>query len=65
MPPCLPLAPQGSELSFSPEIGDATVGSLVTTTSKDSSLGGLGYLSALLYDVTYVDEAGRLVHLSR
>jgi hypothetical protein len=41
------------------------VGSLVTTTSKDSSLGGLGYLSALVYDVTYVDEEGRVVRLCR
>jgi hypothetical protein len=41
------------------------VGSLVTTTSKDSSVGGLGYLSALVYSVTYVDERGELVHLNR
>jgi hypothetical protein len=31
-----------------PEIGDATVGSLVVSTSKDSSIEGLGYLSALV-----------------
>ena len=39
---------QGYEISFMPEIGDATVGSLVTTTSKDSSVRGPGYLSALV-----------------
>jgi len=43
-------------LSFCPEIGDATVGSLVVSTSKDSSIDGPGYLSALVAEVTYVDE---------
>ena len=32
--------------------------------SKDSSVGGPGYLSALLRAVTYVDDAGALVTLS-
>lgn len=59
------LAEKGYELSFSPEIGDATVGSLVVTTSKDSSIDGLGYLSALVCDVTYVDDQGNLVSLSQ
>jgi hypothetical protein len=56
---CLLLPPrQDLEISFSPEIGDATVGSLVVCTSKDSSIDGPGYLSALVAEVTYVDEVG-------
>ncbi len=47
---------QDLETSFCPEIGDATVGSLAVTTSKDSSIDGPGYLSALVNEVTYVDE---------
>ncbi|WIA42207.1 hypothetical protein OEZ86_009467 [Tetradesmus obliquus] len=58
------LAKQDLEVSFSPEIGDATVGSLVVCTSKDSSIDGPGYLSALVTEVTYVDEDGCLVSLS-
>jgi hypothetical protein len=54
----LPLS-QDLELSFSPEIGDATVGSLAVCTSKDSSIDGPGYLSALVSEVTYVDEVGK------
>lgn len=55
---------QGYELSFCPEIGDATVGSLVTSTGKDSSVHAAGYFSALLYDVTCVDHTGTLVTLT-
>jgi hypothetical protein len=40
------------------EIGDATVGSLASCTSKDSSLQAPGYFSALLASVTYVDHRG-------
>jgi hypothetical protein len=47
---------QDLETSFCPEIGDATVGSLTVTTSKDSSIDGPGYLSALVVEVKYVDE---------
>jgi hypothetical protein len=50
------LAKHDLELSFCPEIGDATVGSLCVCTSKDSSIDGPGYLSALLLEVKYVDE---------
>jgi hypothetical protein len=39
---------QGYENSVMPEIGDATVGSLAVTTSKDSSVRGPGYLSGLV-----------------
>lgn len=53
---CVPCVVQDLETSFCPEIGDATVGSLVVTTSKDSSIDGPGYLSALVNEVTYVDE---------
>ncbi|KAF8056371.1 hypothetical protein HT031_006370 [Scenedesmus sp. PABB004] len=59
------LAQHDLELSFSPEIGDATVGSLAVCTSKDSSLDGPGYLSALVSELTYVDESGRFVKLSK
>lgn len=48
--------PQDLETSFCPEIGDATVGSLAVTTSKDSSIDGPGYLSALVTEVKFVDE---------
>uniref|UniRef100_A0A383V943 FAD linked oxidase N-terminal domain-containing protein n=1 Tax=Tetradesmus obliquus TaxID=3088 RepID=A0A383V943_TETOB len=58
------LAEQDLEVSFSPEIGDDTVGSLVVCTSKDSSVDGPGYLSALVTEVTYVDKDGCLVVLS-
>lgn len=47
---------QDLETSFCPEIGDATVGSLAVTTSKDSSIDGPGYLSALVTEVKFVDE---------
>lgn len=57
------LGQQGYELSFSPEIGDATVGSLVGSTSKDSSIEGPGYLSALVKEVKYVDATGATVTL--
>ncbi len=46
------------ELSFCPEIGDATVGGLVTTMCKDSSIKGPGYLGALVEELTYVDHEG-------
>ena len=46
------------ELSFSPEIGDATVGGLVTTMCKDSSVRGPGHLSALVEALTYVNHEG-------
>lgn len=46
------------ELSFSPEIGDATVGGLVTTMCKDSSVDGPGHLSALVEALTYVNHEG-------
>lgn len=49
-------AMQDLEVSFSPEIGDATVGSLTVCTSKDSSLDGPGYLAGLVKEVTYVNE---------
>ena len=44
------------------EIGDATVGSLASCTSKDSSVKGPGYFGALVASVTYVDHNGE-VHL--
>ncbi|KAK9827963.1 hypothetical protein WJX81_002293 [Elliptochloris bilobata] len=53
------------ELSFSPEIGDATVGGLVTTMCKDSSVRGPGHLCALVEALTYVDHEGNVVGLSR
>eukprot|EP00775_Hariotina_reticulata_P008748 gene8748-8928_t len=55
----------GLEISFSPEIGDATVGSLAVTTSKDSSINGPGYLSGLINEIVYVDEVGRVVVLTK
>lgn len=64
MPPCVAHA-QDLELSFCPEIGDATVGSLAVTTSKDSSIDGPGYLSALVTEVKYVNESGSVVTLTR
>lgn len=54
---------QKLELAFSPEIGDASIGSLLVTTSKDSSIDSPGYLSALVYDITYVDDQGKVVTL--
>ncbi|GBF89539.1 hypothetical protein Rsub_02257 [Raphidocelis subcapitata] len=58
------LGTQGWEFSFAPEIGDASVGSLVVSTSKDSSLDGPGYLTALVEEVTYVSGDGKLVTIS-
>lgn len=48
-------------LTFRPcaEIGDATVGSLASCTSKDSSLKAPGYFGALVATVTYVDHDGK------
>ena len=43
---------------MSAEIGDATVGSLASGTSKDSSLDAPGYFSALVASLTYVNELG-------
>lgn len=51
-----PPPPQDLEITFSPEIGDATVGSLIVSTSKDSCLDGPGYLSACVKQVTYVNQ---------
>ena len=48
------------EVSFSPEIGDATLGGLVTTMCKDSSVGGPGHLAALVQALTYVDHEGNV-----
>lgn len=56
---------QDLELSFCPEIGDATAGSLAVTTSKDSSIDGPGYLSALVTEVKYVDEVGTVPQIHR
>lgn len=42
------------------EIGDATVGSLASCTSKDSSLKAPGYFGALVATVTYVDHTGKV-----
>ena len=42
------------------EIEDATVGSLASSTSKDSSLNGPGYFGALIATVTYVDHNGKV-----
>lgn len=53
------------EISFAPEMGDASVGSLVVTTSKDSSVNGPGYFSALVRALTYVDHHGEIIHLER
>ena len=53
------------ELSFSPEIGDATIGGLVTTMCKDSSVDGPGHLCALVVALTYLDHEGDVVRLSR
>lgn len=54
------LDERGKEISFSPEIGDATVGSIVGSTTKDSSLDGPGFFSALVASATWVDETGQL-----
>ena len=52
------------EVSFSPEIGDATIGGLVTTMCKDSSVGGPGHLAALVQALTYVDHEGNVRHFA-
>eukprot|EP00775_Hariotina_reticulata_P009417 gene9417-9582_t len=59
------LARKGWEISFSPEIGDATVGSLCVMTSKDSSVQGPGFLAAVVKMLTYVDEKGQLQTMER
>ncbi|KAK9822452.1 hypothetical protein WJX81_001815 [Elliptochloris bilobata] len=59
------LALRGLECSFAPEIGDATVGSLASSTSKDSSLAAPGFFAALVASITFVDEDGELVMLDR
>ena len=53
------------EISFSPEMGDATVGSLAVTTSKDSSVQGPGSFSAIVVSLTYVDANGQVQSLDR
>ena len=53
------------EISFSPEIGDATVGSLTVATSKDSSINGPGYFSALVTSLQNVNHQGQLITLDR
>ena len=54
------LLARSRELSFSPEIGDATIGGLVTTMCKDSSVNGPGHLCALVEAITYVDHEGNV-----
>lgn len=60
------LIKQGLELPFAAEIGDATVGSLTSSLSKDSGLGDPA-LSGTLYKsivgVTYLDHDGQLITL--
>jgi FAD/FMN-containing dehydrogenase len=58
------LQAHGVEIPFQSEIGEATVGSLATADSKESSLEGPGYFSAHVVELTYVDERGRLRTLS-
>jgi len=58
------LQAHGVEIPFQSEIGEATVGSLATADSKESSLDGPGYFSAHVVELTYVDELGGLCTLS-
>lgn len=61
------LADHEIELSFAAEIGDATVGSLTSSISKDSGVGDpalTGSLYKSIVGVTYVDHRGDIVKLS-
>jgi FAD/FMN-containing dehydrogenase len=59
------LDARGFECSFAPEIGNATVGSLASCTSKDSSLKAPGTFGSLVATVTYVSYTGQLVTIDR
>jgi len=61
------LADQDLELPFAAEIGDATVGSLTSSISKDSGVGDqalTGSLYKSIVGVTYVNHMGDLVTLT-
>lgn len=61
------LADQKLELPFAAEIGDATVGSLTSSISKDSGVGDpalTGSLYKSIVGVTYVNHMGDLVTLT-
>ena len=58
------LQAHGVEISFQPEIGEATVGSVAVGDTKESSLDGPGYFSAEVVGLTYVNERGELCSLS-
>lgn len=61
------LAEQELELPFAAEIGDATVGSLTSSISKDSGVGDpalTGSLYKSIVGVTYVNHMGDLVTLT-
>ena len=57
------LAERGYELAYQAEIGNATVGALCTGDSKDSVLGGPGYFSAYVHQVTFVNGEGELISI--
>jgi FAD/FMN-containing dehydrogenase len=60
------LAQRGFELPYAAEIGDATVGSLTSSISKDSGVGEqalTGSLYKAITGVTYVDHLGDLLTL--
>jgi len=59
------LEEHNREISFSPEIGDASVGSLAVTTSKDSSVNGPGTFRSLITSLRYVSHNGTIVSLDR
>ena len=58
------LQARGVEIPFQSEIGEATVGSLAVSDSKESSVDGPGYFSAHVVGLTYVDERGELRSLT-
>eukprot|EP00624_Nannochloropsis_granulata_P002706 evm.model.NODE_235_length_25475_cov_36.991245.8 len=61
------LVGQDLELPFAAEIGDATVGSLTSSISKDSGVGDpavTGSLYKSIVGVTYVNHMGLLVTLT-
>jgi len=58
------LQARGLEISFQPEMGEATVGSVAVGDTKDSSLDGAGFFSAAVTGISYVNAKGEICTIS-
>ena len=58
------LQSRGFEIPFQAEIGEATVGSVAVGDTKDSSLDGVGFFSAGVTALSYVNAEGELCSIS-